>query len=287
MSNLKTNINWMLHDHCTSECTYCPIRFRGGELPRGILEYMEVTKKIIDHYDALGRKIDWTFGGGEPLDMFDFPMMLKLCKEQGGTINLTTNGGRLWLDWWAIEPHIDTLHLSYHYWQNPNLIRFIIQAFQKAGKHIDIMVPMRPNYFDDDLARALAVESEFNIVVSKCVLYKEAEQAIGMYPYTEEQLRIMRGEELVQEYNHEQETTFGERHEERVNANPSYTGMLCNLGIEKLTISHTGWVRGSNCNSPLFGNIWNGTLGLPTGPERCVMMACVDGSDQQITKFSQ
>jgi len=287
MSNLKTNINWMLHDHCTSECTYCPIRFRGGELPRGILEYMEVTKKIIDHYNALGRKIDWTFGGGEPLDMFDFPMMLKLCKEQGGTIDLTTNGGRLWLDWWAIEPHIDTLHLSYHYWQNPNLIRFIIQAFQKAGKHIDIMVPMRPNYFDDDLARALAVESEFNIVVSKCVLYKEAEQAIGMYPYTEEQLRIMRGEELVQEYNHEQETTFGERHEERVNANPSYTGMLCNLGIEKLTISHTGWVRGSNCNSPLFGNIWNGTLGLPTGPERCVMMACVDGSDQQITKFSQ
>ena len=218
--------------------------------------------------------------------MFDFPMMLKLCKEQGGTIDLTTNGGRLWLDWWAIEPHIDTLHLSYHYWQNPNLIRFIIQAFQKAGKHIDIMVPMRPNYFDEDLARALAVESEFNIVVSKCVLYKEAEQAIGMYPYTEEQLRIMRGEELVQEYNHEQETTFGERHEERVNANPSYTGMLCNLGIEKLTISHTGWVRGSNCNSPLFGNIWNGTLGLPTGPERCVMMACVDGSDQQITKFS-
>ena len=286
MSNLKTNINWMLHDHCTSECTYCPIRFRGGELPRGILEYMEVTKKIIDHYDALGRKINWTFGGGEPLDMFDFPMMLKLCKERGGTIDLTTNGGRLWLDWWAIEPHIDTLHLSYHYWQNPNLIRFIIQAFQKAGKHIDIMVPMRPNYFDEDLARALAVESEFNVVVSKCVLYKEAEQAIGMYPYTEEQLRIMRGEELVQEYNHEQETTFGERHEERVNANPSYTGMLCNLGIEKLTISHTGWVRGSNCNSPLFGNIWNGTLGLPTGPERCVMMACVDGSDQQITKFS-
>ena len=172
MSNLKTNINWMLHDHCTSECTYCPIRFRGGELPRGILEYMEVTRKIIDHYDSLGRKIDWTFGGGEPLDMFDFPMMLKLCKERGGTIDLTTNGGRLWLDWWAIEPHIDTLHLSYHYWQNPNLIRFIIQAFQKAGKHIDIMVPMRPNYFDEDLARALAVESEFNVVVSKCVLYK-------------------------------------------------------------------------------------------------------------------
>ena len=285
MSNLRTYINWMLHDHCTSECTYCPTRLRGGELPRGILEYMEVTKQIIDHYDILGRKIDWTFSGGEPLDMFDFPMMLKLCKERGGNIDLTTNGGKLWLDWWAIEPHIDSLHLSYHYWQNPKLIGFIIQAFQKAGKHIDIMVPMRPNYFDEDLARALAVESEFNIVVSKTVLYKEAEPSIGMYAYTEEQLRIMRGETLVQEYIHEQETTFGQRQEEQVSANPSYTGMLCNLGIEKLTISHTGWVRGSNCNSPLFGNIWNGTVSLPTAPERCVMMACIDGSDQQITKF--
>ena len=287
MSNLRTYINWMLHDHCTSECTYCPTRFRGGEIPRGILEYMEVTQKIIDHYDSLGRKIDWTFSGGEPLDMFDFPMMLKLCKERGGNIDLTTNGGKLWLDWWAIEPHIDSLHLSYHYWQNPNLIRFIIQAFQKAGKHIDIMVPMRPNHFDSDLKRALDIETEFNIVVSKNVLYKEAEQAIGMYDYTEQQLRIMRGEELVQEYNHEQETTYGERFEERINANPSYTGQLCNLGIERLTISHTGWVRGSNCNSPLFGNIWNGTLGLPTSPSQCVMMACIDASDQQITKFSQ
>ena len=155
MSNLKTNINWMLHDHCTSECSYCPTRLRGGPIPKGILDYMAVTTKLIDHYDSLDRKINWTFGGGEPLDMFDFPMMLKLCKERGGNIELTTNGGKLWLDWWAIEPHIDILHLSYHYWQNPNLIKFIIQAFQKANKPIDISVPIRPNFVDEDMQRAL------------------------------------------------------------------------------------------------------------------------------------
>ena len=98
MSNLRTRIDWMLHDHCTSQCSYCPTRFYGGETPKGILEYMEVTKKIIDHYNSLDRKIDWIFNGGEPLEMFDFPMMLKLCKESGGTIDLTTNGGKLWLD---------------------------------------------------------------------------------------------------------------------------------------------------------------------------------------------
>ena len=287
MGNLRTNINWMLHDHCTSECTYCPTRLRGGEIPRGILDYMRVTQTLIDHYDSLGRTIDWTFNGGEPLDMFDFPMMLKLCKERGGNIDLTTNGGKLWLDWWAIEPHIDQLHLTYHYWQNPKLIQFIIQTFRKANKHIDIIVPMRPDHFEEDLKRALDIESEFNITVSKSILYKEADQAFGMFSYDDQQLRIMRGEKFVRANQDRHEITFAERFEKVANASPSYTGQLCNLGIEKLNISHTGWVRGSNCNTSQFGNIWEEAFTLPTDPQRCVMVSCIDGSDQQITKFSQ
>ena len=287
MSNLRTQINWMLNDYCTSECSYCPTRFRGGEMPRGILEYMDVTERLINHYESLGRTIDWSFNGGEPLDMFDFPMMLKLCKERNGTVDLHTNGGKLWMDWWAIEPHVDSLHLTYHYWQNPNLIRFIMQAFTKANKFVDVMVPIRPDHFDEDLKRALEVEAEFGIVVSKNVLYIEADHSMPMLPYTPQQLRIMRGEELVQEQEHFAETTYAERFEEKIAANPVFTGMLCNVGIEKLVISHLGWVRGSNCNIGQFGNIWNGTLEYPTSPLTCNMLACMDGSDQQITKFSQ
>jgi organic radical activating enzyme len=349
---MRTQINWMLNNYCTSECTYCPTKLRGGESPKGILEYIEVTQQLIDHYTSLGRKIDWIFNGGEPLDMFDFPMMLKLCKENGGTIDLTTNGGKLWLDWWAIAPHIDSLHLSYHYWQNPNLIKFIIQAFQKSNKHIDIGVPIRPDYFDQDMQRALEIETEFNIVVSKNVLYNEADQSAGMFPYTEKQLRVMRGEiiveepiieettieeiivensviadpiiefekpvfkekrikitpiyvpnKLVEEQQYFKNTTFQERYENKIAENPVYTGMLCNVGIEKLTISHLGWVSGSSCNDKPLGNIWrnNGIpisdaeteqnilnkLGLPTTPHVCGMRACMHISDQLITKFPQ
>jgi organic radical activating enzyme len=248
---------------------------------------MAVTAKIIDHYDSLDRKINWTFGGGEPLDMFDFPMMLKLCKERGGNIELTTNGGKLWLDWWAIEPHIDQLHLTYHYWQNPKLIQFIIQAFQKAGKHIEVIVPMRPDHFDEDLKRALDIESEFNIIVSKAILYNEADQAFGMFFYEDRQISIMLGEKSVQERSQDREITVAERFEKVVNVSPSYTGQLCNLGIERLTISHTGWVRGSNCNTTHFGNIWENNFALPIAPQRCVMVSCIDGLDQQITKFTQ
>jgi hypothetical protein len=287
MSNLRTQISWMLHDHCTSECSYCPTRLRGGPIPKGILDYMAVTSKLIDHYDSLERKINWTFGGGEPLDMFDFPMMLKLCKERGGNVELTTNGGKLWLDWWAIEPHIDQLHLTYHYWQNPNLIRFIIQAFHKANKHIKVIVPMRPDHFEEDLTRALAIESEFNIIVSKAVLYNEADRAFGMFFYDDRQIGIMLGKESVQERKQDRKITVAERFEKAVYVSPSYTGQLCNLGIERLTISHTGWVRGSNCNTTQFGNIWEHDFALPTSPQRCVMVSCIDGLDQQITKFNQ
>jgi len=268
-------------------------------MPHGILEYIEVTQQLIDHYSSLGRKIDWIFNGGEPLDMFDFPMMLKLCKENGGTIDLTTNGGKLWLDWWAIEPHIDSLHLSYHYWQNPKLIKFIIQSFQKSNKHINIMVPIRPDFFDEDVQRALDIEIEFNIIVSKNVLYNEADPVAGMFPYTEKQLRIMRGEEEQQYFN---KTTFQERYETKIAENPVYTGMLCNVGIERLMISHLGWITGSACNDRPLGNIWNNNpepisntkkqqilnkITLPTTLHTCGMRACMDKTDQLITKFPQ
>jgi len=286
MSNLRTYINWMLNDYCTSECSYCPIRLRGGEQPRGILEYMAVTQKIIDHYDALGRKIDWAFSGGEPLDMFDFPMMLKLCKERGGTIDLTTNGGKLWMDWWAIEPHIDYLHLTYHYWQNPKLIKFIIQTFQKAKKEIHIVSPVRPDHFDEDIARISEMESECEIQIGKSILYNEADPIGGMFPYTEQQLRIIRGEELVQVQQYFKETTLEERYENKIEENPVYTGYLCNAGIEKLIISHQGWVAGSSCNDKPLGNLWSPTFQLPSAPHRCGMRACVDNADQKITKFN-
>lgn len=287
MNELRTQISWMLHNHCTSECSYCPIHARGGDVPKGVLEYVVVTQKIIDHYNSLGRKLNWSFNGGEPLDMFDFPMILKLCKENDGTINLTSNGGKLWLDWWAIAPNIDNLNLSYHYWQNPNLIKFIIQSFQKSQKHINVTVPIRPDHFDEDLERALLIESEFGMVVGKSILYKEAEPRAGMFPYSDQQLRIMRGESLVQENKIFKETTHIERTETMIASNPSYTGMLCNTGIEMLTISHDGWVSGSGCNDRYLGNIWKEDFYLPSDPHVCSKMVCIHTGDQKITKFSR
>jgi hypothetical protein len=89
----------------------------------------------------------------------------------------------------------------------------------------------------------------------------------------------------VQQKIYFQETTWDERYKATYNAQPVYAGQLCNAGVEYLNIGAQGWVSGSNCNNQPLGNIWHDGWKPPTGPQVCTMIACVNGSDQQITKF--
>jgi organic radical activating enzyme len=306
MNKLITKIYWNLSDHCKAECDYCPTHFRGGELIHETPDYLRVAKLLIDSYSAQGRIIDWEFDGGEPLDLDDPVTLLKLCRENGLSMKLHTNGGRLWLDWWAIEPYVDNLHLSYHYWQNPALVKYIVDTFQKKGKQFHVSIPIRPDHFEEDMARVNVVESDHGITVGKAVLYKNADRTGGMFNYNSEQLAIMSGvkiakirevqpppvvEEIIKQAPLVKEkvvfetTTWNERYKETYSKNPVYTGQLCNVGVEHLRISHGGWVAGSNCNNQPLGNIWDEGWAPPSTPQVCTMLACVDSSDQKITKF--
>jgi organic radical activating enzyme len=302
-TNLITDIIWHLNDHCKSECSYCPISLQGAaEIPE-TPDYLRVARLLIDSYNQMGRSIKWTFNGGEPLDMNDIVTLLKLCRENSQSMTLHTNGGRLWVDWWAIEPYVDNLKLTYHYWQNPALIKYIIDTFRNKNKSFTVLVPIRPNFFDQDIERALDIERQHGIVVGKTVLYKDARGDSTMFPYTKEQLAIMSGAKivketpdkikkeaiktasLVKEKEYVDSTTWDERYKKTYNSNPSYAGQLCNVGIERLNISHQGWVSGSDCNNQPLGNIWHENWQPPNAPQQCTMIACISKSDQQITKF--
>ncbi|NBO99412.1 MAG: hypothetical protein EBU90_04695 [Proteobacteria bacterium] len=290
----KTQIYWSLNDYCESRCFYCPSTFWNGDKPRDIEQYKSITSKIIEHYLSLDRHVDWYFNGGEPLDFSDFTSLLKICKENGGNIDLTTNGGKIWLDWFAIEPYIDNLHLSFHYWQNYNLIKFIIQTFLNSKKQIEIFVPIRNTAFDDDISRAKQIQEEFWIPVTKQILYYNADSRHGMFHYTEKQLRILEGldpydeteSSLIQDSRFFKDTTHAEKIVHIVKNNPSYTGKICNAGIEKLYISPQGWVKGSECNDRPLGNIWKDSFRLPVEGHPCGMTVCFFDNDQKITKFT-
>ena len=284
---MRTKVFWEMTNHCTAGCSYCPAKFWGGEKPRTYGDYYTAGKTIIDHYASLGRYIDWTFTGGELLEIIDFPLILKLCKENNGTTEITTNGGTQWLDWWVIEPYVDDLHLTYHYWQNPNLIKFILQTFSKKNKSCRVTIPIRHNGFEEDLSRADTIEQEHGLTVTRSILYQEADSSIGMLGYSESQLERLFGVEWVDlNVRKKIKLTHKEEFQQLLNINPSYTGKLCNVGIEFLRINNAGWVSGSFCNTAHLGNLWNGTLQLPNGPQPCKMLSCINLEDQKITKFN-
>lgn len=283
--NKKTQIFWSLHNYCEARCSYCPALLWGGPEPRDINAYKDIVQRAITHYGNMGRTIDWTFSGGEPLHFHDFPEVLKMCKEAGGNIHLTTNGGKIWLDWWAVEPYIDHLNLSYHYWQNPHLIKFIIDIFKTKNKSYQIQIPIRPSHFEEDIARVNDVENTFNITVNKQILYNNAAYNFGMFDYSDEQLRILRGEEAVVERKYYENTSHHQKNEDMKLKDPSYSGMWCNAGIEVLYITQEGWAKGSECNDRPLGNIWFDDFKFPMTGHKCGLVVCHYHNDRNITKY--
>lgn len=281
---MKTSIYWQVHNYCTGGCTYCPSNIWGGAEPRHVSEYIRVAKIVINHYKSLGRTINWTFDGGEPLEFFDFAEVLKLCKDNDGHISLRSNGGKLWMDWWAIEPNIDRLFLTYHYWQNESLINYIVQTFQKNNKFIEIRVPIRPEFFDDDFSRAENTAQRLGIKVHKDILYVNNHQYLGTHNYTKDQLSLLFGNKWTDD-NFGVKKEFKDRITDAINSSPVYTGAYCNTGIDYLYITGDGWVRGSNCDNSPYGNIFNGNIELPTSPSVCKMLACTFTEDHKIKKF--
>lgn len=308
MENFKTDIFWSLHDYCKSECEYCPIQYRGGPLHRETSEYIRVINVLISAYKDAGRSIQWHIDGGEPLDMDGIVTILKLCRTNGEYLFLNTNGGKLWMDWWAIEPYVDALKLTYHYWQNPALMKYIIDTFRKKDKHIEVTVPIRPGeHFNSDITRATNLETACNFYVSKSLLYKEADSTAGLFSYSHEELNniyfwnlpindrkgmlpddlydVNTVSPLVREKIEFDNSSWDERYQKRHQASPKFTGQPCNAGVERLHIGHLGWASGSCCGNQSMGNIWQPDWYPIVAPQKCGMLSCVIEFDREITKF--
>lgn len=186
----KTIISWTLNDYCKAQCEYCPTHSKGGGLPPEINEYLRVAQLLKDSYEGKqGRRIEWEFNGGEPFDMDYMPQLLKLCKTDTSTITLHTSGGRLWIDWWAVEPYVDNLVLTFHHWQNPGLVKYLVDTFRAKNKKFTISAPIRNTNVQEDIDRVLALEETIGMLIPKTQLYINAERSAGMLNYKYDDLQ--------------------------------------------------------------------------------------------------
>jgi len=284
MANFYTDIYWQLSNHCTAECSYCPIRFREGSYPEESWDYIKIVNLLTNHYNNnLQRIIKWNFDGGEPLDLHNIVRILNTAKANTNHITLNTNGGKLWIDWWAIEPVVDNLILTYHYWQNPKLINYIIDLFKNKNKSLTIKIPIRPNFFDIDIQRCETLEKEKQIAVTKILLFTGEYMNGTRYFYTQDQLEKITDSTIP---NLSILKNINVDLKNLTDTNLSYLGKYCNAGIERLYISYLGFVNGSMCRNITLGNIWLENWKPPMQPQICGMMNCTDPNDRQITKFT-
>lgn len=279
-----TEVYWTLHTYCSKQCYYCPKKFWGNNEPRHFEEYINAAKKVINHFNNLGRIINWTFDGGEPLEFFELPMLLKLCKETGGKITLHTNGGNSILPWLALKAYVDDVVLTYHHWQNSHLINYIVEQYITNNKKIKIIVPLRPEEFDNDLNKIKILKDKFNIQVEYQFLFKEADYYRGFLNYSIQDINQLKSKNEIDNYSNTIKLSWKDQFDKQINESPKYSGKKCMAGIEKLIIGAEGFISGSNCNNINMGNIFQTPMFL-SEPDICRSVACMSKDDQKITKF--
>lgn len=114
---VKTNhkvIEWILHNVCNYDCSYCGDENKIGDRKwKPLSTYKMYVDKLIK---ASGPNVWFFITGGEPTLYPNFVELMSYIKSKGAYIGLVTNGSRT-LRWWEECKQanvIDSLYLSYH-----------------------------------------------------------------------------------------------------------------------------------------------------------------------------
>lgn len=110
-------VNWMLHDRCTYDCSYCPPANK-----RGKDDWLKITfsKEFVDKLEARlieqgqNKNVIVHFTGGEPTVWPKFIELVDYINSKGWSVDITTNGSRS-LDWWKENAQkFNHISMSYH-----------------------------------------------------------------------------------------------------------------------------------------------------------------------------
>jgi organic radical activating enzyme len=107
-------VEWILHNVCNYDCTYCGEENKIGDRR---WKSLDIYKMYIDKLiKATGPNPWFLITGGEPTLYPDFIELMAYLKSKGAYICLSTNGSRT-LRWWNEYKEanvLDSLYVSYH-----------------------------------------------------------------------------------------------------------------------------------------------------------------------------
>jgi MoaA/NifB/PqqE/SkfB family radical SAM enzyme len=190
-------VDWMLHDKCTYDCSYCPPANKSGTDSWLNLETLdEFCQDLEKHVYSIDPnfKIKVLFTGGEPTVWKDFGELVTRLSARGWLLMLNSNGSRTERWWEEYADKFIEIIISYHT-ESVNDDEFIrkLQICQdKTITSVNVMLNPNPEYF----SKAVAISSRIRKEASKVSIthYKIQHtfglQEINVPQYTVDQLEI-------------------------------------------------------------------------------------------------
>lgn len=255
-------VDWMIGNACNYACSYCPPALHDGSrrwISRDTI--VAFTGRLVSLAAKQGKSVYIQLAGGEVTAIPYFSDTLKGLKEAGAHTLIISNGTRDAAWWKNAAAFLDEVVLTFHP-EQAELAHFMAVAnivSERIRTHINVAAP--PDHFDQSLtaARAIAQRCRDVTITLKPMLIGFGQE---LYPYTAEQLRILREERFCAELTRPLSGARGPMlavHEDGSSREVEASRLVaegqnrwpaweCDIGLELICIKHSGEIYRGECS---------------------------------------
>jgi MoaA/NifB/PqqE/SkfB family radical SAM enzyme len=277
-------VQWDLNGYCKFQCTYCQSQFKTGELKYSIDQYLTVIEKLQSSRYKHHSKILWRLGGGEPLHYPHLSTILKKIKEKPSITRLSTSGDDNWFTLYGVLNLIDEIELTYHSWQNDDIIDLILEQSKEKNVKVTITIPLIPGHILESREKIKQFK-ELGYDCNEQVLCNDDGQLYRGYTIIDENRIHGRPDNWLPEPVILDPTKPDPNYVDLSVANtadPVYTGSPCYAGVDWLHIGPNGFVSYSRCGgrSEHF-NVFDPNWVAPDNHFPCTVIQCRHENDRK------
>ena len=289
----QAEVHWNLNDNCTMGCEYCPTRYSGNSVHRGVEDYVKVVRKLQDSRYKHSESIKWKLGGGEPLQFAGLGIMLTEIKKMPSYVRIDTSGGESWFDLLAIQDRVDHIKFTHHAWQNVSVLNFAIDFCKDYDKRLTVIVPLQPGKIRECRAHVEELKAQGVEALEK-VLTDDARTGGKLwFGYSTRDKNIIRGlpEDYMEpppvpvDYNAVDHNWID--HSVVTAPQHVYTGKKCYAGVDYIFIGQRGFASASDCGGRDMGNVFAADWQAPDAPFACNMNQCRSEADRRRLRVNQ
>ena len=302
-------VDWMLHDRCTYDCSYCPPANKSGTdswLDLVILDrFCDGLEAHVARVDP-GAKIRVIFTGGEPTVWKDFGKLIDRLIERGWALSMSTNASRSARWWKENAKKFVNVNLSYHTEGvvDDEFIEKVLICEQQIDTSVNIMLNTNPIYFEKSInfGRRVQQETKFVAITHYQIQHTFGLQKINVPFYTTEQKEIIK---TLQDYyplsgnryqvimNDYRIKTIDDKELELraaelfTHKKANFKDWSCYVGLESVFIDARGDIIRGTCRvGDIMGNILDPeNINWVTEPIVCPLMWCSCVTDIRNTKI--